>query len=114
MNMRNGGNERARLFFRKHGFDSSTSVDKSMLNVKYESRPAQLYRKELADLAEGANKESESFLASFKQVVEGDGAAAPKQEVKIEPEHLRAEMKQSAGPKVMCKKTATSILFLNL
>ncbi len=59
-NMRNGGNERARAFFRKHGFDSTAgAVDKSMLTVKYESRPAQLYRKEIADMVEAAGKGSE-------------------------------------------------------
>jgi hypothetical protein len=32
--MRVGGNQKARAFFRKHGFDSAGQVDKQMLTVK--------------------------------------------------------------------------------
>ncbi len=72
-----------------------------------------------------ANNVSQSFLASYKQkaetanevcfrvgVVAGHNESCVvsvqpenKKEVKIEPEHLRAEMKQGAGPKA-------SLLFL--
>jgi hypothetical protein len=69
--MRNGGNQRARAFFRKHGFDSNGTVDKAMLSVKYESRPAALYRKELADLVDSPEgKQTDSFLGSYKQKTE--------------------------------------------
>lgn len=105
-NMRVGGNQRARAFFRKHGFDSNGQVDKAMLSVKYESRPAQLYRKEIADLAEGGEKSSDSFLASSyakprANQAEADSKKEGPSATSNVSENLRTEMKQSDGPRVL-------------
>lgn len=103
--MRHGGNAKAKAFFRKHGFDASSAVDKAMLSVKYESRAAGLYRKELqGDVDGGDSKNESSYLAKYKQKAE----EAEKVEDQKRRDSLGKEkdvhrnvMQQSNEPKVM-------------
>ncbi len=100
--MRVGGNQRARAFFRKHGFDSASQVDKAMLTSKYESRSAQLYRKEIQDLVDSPDKKDDSFLAAYKQQAERASVDHERhQEEHKEEAGFHIEKKQSDGPRVL-------------
>ncbi len=100
--MRVGGNQKARAFFRKHGFDSTGQVDKAMLSVKYESRPAQLYRKEIQDAAETPDKKDDSFLAGYKQQAEKSLVDHEKREEEHKDDAgFHIEKKQSDGPRIL-------------
>eukprot|EP01094_Clydonella_sp_ATCC50884_P017547 TRINITY_DN3073_c0_g1_i2.p1 TRINITY_DN3073_c0_g1~~TRINITY_DN3073_c0_g1_i2.p1 ORF type:complete len:414 (+),score=132.61 TRINITY_DN3073_c0_g1_i2:128-1369(+) len=57
-NMREGGNKNAKDFFRKHGWGDLNASDSSKIKPKYNSRAAELYRREMA---KAATKKEGSF-----------------------------------------------------
>lgn len=72
-----GGNQRARSFFKQHGWDE---IGSDKIEAKYTSRAAQLYRKQLEkDAAKAMADEGEGSkpAASAKAVINGAGVATP-------------------------------------
>lgn len=73
-----GGNQRARSFFKQHGWDE---IGSDKIEAKYTSRAAQLYRKQLEKdsakaIADG-EAEGSKPAASAKAVINGAGGATP-------------------------------------
>jgi hypothetical protein len=56
-----GGNERARSFFRQHGFMSG-AAEKSKIGTKYQSTAAELYREQIKSLVAGSGSSHKRFV----------------------------------------------------
>jgi len=61
--MEEGGNEKARTYFRQHGF-ASGPTDKSKVAIKYRSRAADLYRDHLSSIV-NQNSATKSSFSKF-------------------------------------------------
>jgi len=69
-----GGNQRARTFFKQHGWDE---IGSDKIEAKYTSRAAQLYRKQLEkDAVKAMTEGSDDAIAPSKAVLASTGASA--------------------------------------
>lgn len=73
-NMELGGNEKARAFFRQHGFMSG-AAEKSKIGTKYQSTAAQMYREQIKSLVSGSVGSAKSSFSKLSLAEDEDEGA---------------------------------------